>query len=276
MELLLLRASLTAALVASTGIVQARCGPRATGWLVGLPLTSLPFLLLVGLDEGPWFARATAGGIIVGQTTAVACCAAYAYVARRRGWLPSTAAGGVVAVLAGGLLVAWHAPLWAAVSVLAALLACALACWPRRPGSRSQGDGGARRWKRDVMLRTAIATACVVAATKASEDFGPEIAGALVAFPTVPLIHAAFTQRSTGSLASVQLIENMLTGMWCGGTFVLLVAATAGPMGILSACGVAVLGATLARLGARPLTTALIRLRVAARVRGRLRAWVSA
>lgn len=271
MELLVVRAALTAFVVASTSIVQARYGPRATGWLVGLPLTSLPFLTLVGLQQGPWLARATAGGVIVGQTTAVACCAAYAYVARKRGWPSATAAGAGVAVLAGGAMVAAHTPLWATVSLLAVLLACALACWPRRPFDPARERFRGERWKRDVAIRTVVATASVVLATKASGAFGPEVAGALVAFPTVPLVHAAFTQRATGSLASVRLIENMLIGMWCGATFVLLIAATAGPLDILPSCGIAACGAAVARIAARPLSRVLGRLQLAARLRGRLR-----
>ncbi|MQA01449.1 MAG: hypothetical protein GEV07_01545 [Streptosporangiales bacterium] len=268
MELLVFRALITALLVGTTSVVQARCGPKATGWLVGLPLTSLPFLLFVGIGEGAWMARSTAAGIVIGQVTAVACCAVYAYVARHRGWVAASCAAGAVAVCAGGGLVAWHLPWWCAVLLLGAFLAGTLACWPQ---IRSTSRTGHQRWKRDAFFRTAVATACVVVATKASGAFGPEVAGALVAFPTVPLIHAAFTQRATGTAASVQLIESMLTGMWCGGTFVLLVAAFAGPLDVLPSCAIAIGGAAIVRAVAAPLTRALTRLRLAARLRYRWR-----
>lgn len=275
-ELLLVRALLTAVVVAATSVVQVRLGPRATGWLIGLPLTSCPYLLLVGVEQGPWVARATAAGIIVGQTTAVACCAAYVHVAKRRGWLPATVVGAVVAVTASGVLVVAHAPLWVAVPVLAVLLVCALASWPRcargHTAGRADGDG----WRRDVVIRTVAATACIVAASESSGTFGPHVAGALTSFPTVNLILAAFTQRSMGRPASIQLVENMLTGMWCGGVFTLVVALTAGPLGTLAACGVALAGAVVAKAAARPLSRALLELDLAARLRGRVRARVNA
>lgn len=274
-ELLLVRAVLTAVIVALTSTVQVRCGPRATGWLLGLPLTSLPFLLLVGLQQGPWIARSTAAGIIVGQTTVVACCAAYAYVARKRGWPAATTVAAGVAVAASGTMVALHAPLWVVVPLLALILAGALALWPRAPRQASAADPS-RGWVRDVLVRTGAATGCVVVATAVSGSFGPHVAGALVTFPTVNLVLAAFTQRSMGSVASVQLIENMLAGMWCGGTFVFVVAATAGPLGILPACGVALAAAAIARALSRPLTRALPRIAPAAWLRGRIRERVNA
>jgi hypothetical protein len=275
-ELLAVRALLTALVVAATSVVQARLGPRASGWLIGLPLTSCPYLLLVGLDEGPWVARATAAGIIVGQTTSVACGAAYVHVARRRGWLPATAAGAVVAVVASAVLVLAKAPLWVAVPVLAVLLVCALACWPRyargHAGGPVEGDG----WRRDVVVRTVAATVCVVAASESSGPFGPHVAGALTSFPTVNLILAAFTQRSMGRLATISLVESMLTGTWCGGVFTLTVALTAGPMGTLGACGLALSAAVVAKAVTRPLSRALLELHLAARLRGRVRARVNA
>lgn len=275
-ELLLVRAVLTAVIVALTSTVQIRCGPRATGWLLGLPLTSLPFLLLVGLQQGPWTARSTAAGIIVGQTTVVACCAAYAYVARNRGWPAATAVAAGVAVVASGTMVALHAPLWVVVPLLGLILAGALALWPRAPRRAGSETGGSRGWVRDVLVRTGAATGCVVVATSVSGSFGPHVAGALVTFPTVNLVLAAFTQRSEGSVASMQLIENMLAGMWCGGTFVFVVAATAGPLGILPACGVALVAAAVARALSRPLTRALPRVAPAAWLRGRIRQRVNA
>jgi hypothetical protein len=76
MPLLVIKIVLSAALVAAATIVQRRYGHRASGFLVGLPITTAPYLMLVSIEHGAQFTTHSAQGVLQGQIALVLFIAA--------------------------------------------------------------------------------------------------------------------------------------------------------------------------------------------------------
>ena len=124
METLLLRLVLPPVTVILAGWVQHRLGPRHSGRLVGLPLTSGPFLVVLLLAEGPTPTVTAARGVVAGQLMVVGFAVAYALLSTTR-MRPGRVLAAVVPTVAA-LAAAAHAWLTAAPALgpsLAGLLA---------------------------------------------------------------------------------------------------------------------------------------------------------
>jgi hypothetical protein len=93
-SLLLLKLTITPAVIAFATLAARRFGPAVGGWLIGLPFTCGPVALFVALEHGPGFASKVATGFVAGITAQAAFVLGYVAVAARGGrWQVSLAAG---------------------------------------------------------------------------------------------------------------------------------------------------------------------------------------
>ena len=83
MALLILRFTLAPLTIFIATVVQRRFGHRSGGRVVGLPLTTGPFLVLIALTEGANATSIAAHGVVAGQIMVVLFCTTYAHVCRR-------------------------------------------------------------------------------------------------------------------------------------------------------------------------------------------------
>jgi hypothetical protein len=114
-------------------LVQRRLGPALGGRVVGLPLTTGPFLLLLCLGPGPIAAAHAADGVIAGQLSVVGFCVAYGHLAMRsRPWVALTCA--LAAAAAGAGASALIPITWLLVLVVLIAIATGLATWPAANG----------------------------------------------------------------------------------------------------------------------------------------------
>src|SRR5262245_18198318 len=113
-------------------MAQRRLGPLVGGRIIGLPLTTGPFLVLLCLLYDPAVARAAAVGVVPGTMVVVAYCLTYGRLAHRMSpkWTLATALGaGAIAGAAVGLV----RPVWLAATVVLVVIAIGLATWPIDP-----------------------------------------------------------------------------------------------------------------------------------------------
>jgi hypothetical protein len=241
---LVLKVTLTPLLVLTVSLVGRRWGPAVSGWLVGLPFTSGPVVLLLALDHGAVFAAAAAQGLLAGAISEVAYCLAYSWLARRWGW-PRTflASCGVfaAATLALQRITPPLAPLIA--GVLAALLLSLLA-FP----SDAAKHGETKRvesppW--EIPARMLLATGLVVLLTGLATAIGPRLSGLLAPFPVYGTILAIFTQRFAGPTAAARLLRGLVLGMFAFVSFAFVLAALLVRLGIAPAFLIACLAALL-------------------------------
>lgn len=247
---------LTPAIVVLSTLAGRRFGRIASGWLIGLPLTSGPITAIFAVEQGHRFAARAAVGSLGGAIGEVAFCVAYAAAARRRRWPGSVLAGTLG--FAAAALVLQAVPLDAdardvlplALTAAAALVA-GLALVPRvapRDGPQLLPS----RW--DVPARAVTATAFLLALTALATTLGPGLSGLLAVYPLYTVVLAAFAQRLEGPAGAVQVLRGLMVGLF---SFVCFYATLALALGGLQTAGAFALafGAalTVQALSLRPL-----------------------
>lgn len=240
MGVLVLKLVLCPTLVTAASMVQRRWGHVLGGRLVGLPLTTGPFMLFLGLQYGVDVAARGAAGVIAGQMAVVAFTRAYAGLAARRSWGVSLAGAAVTSLAATAVVAVLPIPLWTLLLVVAVSLGAALATCPR-------GDAAARavgvpaRW--ELPLRVGLVATLVVTLTGSALVLGERLAGILATLPVIASVLAPTTHRSVGPAAAQGLVRGVLASMWASVAFAATVAYTVQRLGLWLSLSLAVLTA---------------------------------
>ena len=232
MELLLLRLAITPTLVGLVALVQRRFGDRLGGRLVGFPLTTAPFLLVLCLTHGAALTAAAAHGVVVGQISVVLFCLTYARLAPYvRPWvaLAVSLVGGTSCVL--GL--ATVASTWVAAAIVLTFIGFALLTWPVVPPGATSTARTEGRW--ETPLRMTVAGTVVAALTGAARVLGPELAGVLSTAPVILSVLTPTTHRAAGSPAARLLLRGAVTSMPASVMFSAVLASTLTRVGTWSA-----------------------------------------
>lgn len=205
---LALRLLLTPLVVWLASVVARRLGPGAGGRLVGLPLTTGPFLVVLALADGPGLAAAAARGVVAGQISVVAFCATYAHLARRSRPRPALAAALGTGLLAALLLTLVSATWVAAAIVVAAIVVC-LHTWP--PSAATPTHATPRRW--ETPMRVTVSGSVVAGLSGAAKVVGPQLAGLLSTAPVILSVMTPSTHRAAGPSAAVALTRGAVASM---------------------------------------------------------------
>ena len=208
MALLLLKLTLAPGLVAATTLAGRRWGPRAAGWLGGLPVVVGPILLAFALERGDAFAAHAAARALLGLLSLTFFVLAYGWSARVMGWLPAAALGWLAFGIATFALEHVDVPNWVALALVCASFAAAAVLLPRAPAEPSSG---APRF--DLLLRAGATAALVLLLTGLAGALGPRLSGLLASFPVLATVLAAFTHAQDGPAAAAQLLRGFVTGL---------------------------------------------------------------
>lgn len=240
MTAVLLQLSMPALLIAGASAAQRRWGPRVGGILTGLPITSLPLILLIALAHGDRFAARAAGAGLEG--TVAQAVAMWVLAAASYRWRPL--AGLAVSLVAFAATVALVELLPGLPTLLGAAagtgaFALALLTWPRSPSPVRSGRPPTPR--RELPTRMALAAGFALAITEASGGLGAHLAGLIGSLPVIALIMAVLTARDQGAPAAAKFLRGVTGGSFAvvsalavlawdlpaGHTFVAFVAAAA-------------------------------------------------
>ena len=213
MDTLLLKLTITPALIAAATLVGRRFGPVVSGWLVGLPLTSAPVVFFVALAHGNAFAAQVAYGILLGTIAQSFLILAYAHVAARDSkpnWVWSLVAGIIAFVCIALVVQRLSLPLIPTFVLVVAIVVLVLLLMPRvhAPPAREERPSA---W--DLPARMLVATALVLGLTQLSGVIGPRWTGLLSPFPVYGTILAVFAHRESGGAAAVGVVRGLQTGM---------------------------------------------------------------
>ncbi len=244
MTLLVLRFAVAPLLVVGGTQAQRRLGHALSGLLIGLPLTSLPLLWLVGLHLGARFAGNMAAAALAGTAAQSIVTWTYARVARRQ---PATrtmvTALSAFAATCGVIYVARPSVMVSALLGTAALLA-ALRFWPRdTPGELPDAPGRYR-----VGLRVLLAATFTLLITGLAGMMGPEAAGLVTAVPVLTLVMAFVTQRELGGEAAARFLHGVLKGSFSVVASLLVLSAVLPSGRLLLAFGAAVAAALIVQM----------------------------
>jgi hypothetical protein len=233
---LVLKLVLVPVLIGFVSMAEHRWGPAVSGWLIGLPLTAAPVVLILALEQGIGFAIKTSQGTILGYISQGVFCLVYAWLSSRYNW-PSTVLLGwgaffTVTVALNGVSV----PLIICFTGVVAFLLLILKLFPKTALVASRRK--ASSWQ--IPIRILAATAMVLLITAFAAWLGPQLSGLLVAFPVYATVLAVSIQRSQGATPVVQLLHGIVVGSFTAATFFLAVAAIMGNFGIFLAFALAI------------------------------------
>ena len=231
MESIVLRLVLPPLTVLVAGWLQRRVGPRLSGRLVGLPLTSGPLVLVLLLAEGTPTAVTAAQGVLAGQLMVVGFTTAYALgsstAARARSVLAAALA---LVVLLGAVahLVIGRMP-WTVGLLVVPLALVALRLWA--PTSE-QADGSAGGPSVPQLLARAGVTGVLVATLSTSSRLiGAGLSGVLASVPLVIAVVSPATHRDAGAGTARAMLRGTLTVVPGTATFAAVLAIALAPLG---------------------------------------------
>ena len=199
---------LTPLLVGGASLAQRRWGPRVSGWIVALPLTTGPIVLFVAIEQGPAVGASVAHGAMAGVLAGVGFCLAYAWLAGRWPWHVCLLAA-AIAFAAVGLLTPWTPPPATWVLAVGAIL-LGLRLLPDWPVP----DAVAVRlpaW--DVPARVIVATVLVLGISAAAPIVGGDRAGLIATFPVYASVLATFSHKLVGPAGAVEVLRGLLIGL---------------------------------------------------------------
>ena len=243
--ILALKLVLTPAVMVGATLAGRRWGGAVSGWLIGLPLTSGPLVLVLALQHGRLFAAHTATGSLSGAIAEAAFCAGYAAGARR-GWrtaLACASAGfAAVAVVVQALPLAPGIALVPLVAAALVALAAALAFLPPFP-ERTDARVHPTRW--DLPARAAVAAGVVLVLAAAATTIGARLTGLLAVYPLYSAVLASFAHRLEGRAAAIGLLRGLLVGLFSFTAFYSVLALTLPRVGTAAAFASAIAAALM-------------------------------
>jgi hypothetical protein len=200
---------LTPSVMAGATLAGRRWGNAVSGWLIGLPLTSGPLVLVLALEHGRHFAARTAVGSLSGAIAEAAFCVGYAFGPR----VPLVTAS--LAFAAAGVAVG-ALPLAALAVLVPVALVLGLLLLPPFP-ARTRIHVRPPRW--DLPARLVVASGVVVVLTALATTIGARLTGLLAVYPLYSAVLAAFAHRLEGRAAAVGLLRGLLVGLFSFAAF---------------------------------------------------------
>ncbi len=211
---ILLRIGLTPIAFVLVSKAQSRFGDWIGGRLIGLPLTTGPFLLTVCLTTPRLTAAHAASGVTTGQMAVVVFCSGYAWTARRMPPLRATAASLSLALAAVGGL-STFAGTWSAAGAVWLVIAASLLLWPWARGDSRAGALDIPQSSRSApMLQRALISTCVVATMSTLVPIlGARPAGIISSAPILLSIMLPGAHRRTGPAGAAAMARGTIVSM---------------------------------------------------------------
>ncbi|MEV8505667.1 hypothetical protein AB0368_12685 [Actinoplanes sp. NPDC051475] len=216
---------LAPAVMATAALIERRLGPAAAGWIAALPVAFAVAVVAVAADTTPNAAASMALSAATHLLAQVAFGVAFARVLRRGGLVFGIGAG-AVAYLVCSVLV-WYLPDALSIGVAVG----ALAAGPRLMPAGQLRRPAPRHWSSTAL--TCLSAAVVVGFAVVSRRLaGPDIAGAIAAFPTMCTTLTVVTVARDGASAGIHALGGLVRSLPCYFAFCLVVAFSAPVVGI--------------------------------------------
>jgi hypothetical protein len=236
MNIVILKLALTPVLIGAVSMAGRRWGQAIGGWLVGLPLTSGPVVLILALASGTAFATTASASILSAMVAYGAFCLAYAWLARHWRWHITLPAA--ILVFLGGTALSQAVTVPLGILIPADLATLVLALWLMPPTNANAKIPSSPRW--DLPARMIVATTFVLLLTGFSTTLGPRLTGLLTPFPLYGSILAAFAHQQQGAEAAARVLHGLLLGLFAFVGFFTTLAIALVPLGIGGAFALAI------------------------------------
>ena len=208
-SLLLLKLFLAPIFVALVGFIQRRWGDGIGGRLIGLPLTTGPFIFIIYLQEGGAFAARAAHGVLTGQIALIIFSWGYAKRALVSSWWAGLLEGTFACLIIGYLSTSVNIPLLLLLPLLTALWLLAMRFWPLYDTSKRANF--APSW--ELPARIGVTVLLILTLTGFASALGPRVSGALSTYPVIISVLGAFSQRRFGPHSTVATLRGLVEAL---------------------------------------------------------------
>jgi len=190
-------------------ILQSRYSARMGGLFLGLPLTTGPFVLIVGLQEGQSFAKAAAVGVLIGQLSLIVFSYVYALAAGNLKWGRAITVATIAVCISGYIFNQINFSDIGAIISLFFLWAIALALFPayEKPVDKVT----APKWELPVRLLTTMVLILVL--TGVANTLGSRVSGALSTYPVIISVLGAFSHRRNGPAHLISTLQALIQAL---------------------------------------------------------------
>ncbi|MGH2835813.1 MAG: hypothetical protein ACRDKD_06330 [Solirubrobacteraceae bacterium] len=253
---ILLRIGLTPIAFALVSKAQSRFGDWVGGRLIGLPLTTGPFLLTVCMTSSRTTAAHAAAGVTNGQMAVVIFCTGYAWMARQMRPLRATLTS-LAFALAAVVALSSVASIWSAASAVWIVIAASLMLWPWAQDRGTENARAAQASSATMLQRAAISTCVVATMSTLVPILGAHLAGVLSSAPVLLSIMLPGTHRQTGAAGAAAMARGTIVSMAATVAFSATLAATLPHMSVWAALLVSA-GVLCALFAATPLLDRLV------------------
>lgn len=205
-SLLLLKLFLAPFFVVLISFIQRRWGDHMGGRLLGLPLTTGPFILIIYFQEGSSFAAHAAHGVLVGQIALITFSWSYAVSALKMSWAPALTLGTISCIATGAVMTSFEIPLVVLLPLLIGIWFTAVKFWPDYSSQPRKLDPP--RW--ELPARLVVTVLVILLLTGFARILGPRMAGALSTYPVIISVLGAFSHRRFGPNATVATMRGLI------------------------------------------------------------------
>ena len=252
MNTLLLKLILTPSLIGAASLAGRRWGDSISGWIIALPLTTVPITFFLALTHGTAFGATAAAGTLAGGLSQSAFILTFALLAHRWKWLPTLTASTLAFAAFTAVLQQLTLPIIPLYVLVFLVFLLVLMVLPRQTHPEAATEGLPSKW--DIPLRMVIATVFVVLITSLAPGFGPRLTGLVSPFPLITSILAVFALEQHGADAAVSVLRGVTMGLFSFASFFFVLGILLVPAGIL----VAFIAAILVELVSQAITLWLI------------------
>jgi len=196
-NIFLLKLVVTPTLMFLVSRIARRWGGMLGGLVAGLPITSGPIVVFIGVEQGTAFAAQTAAGALSGLAAVLFTYFFYLCVSRRLGIAAACVASLLFFAACSWGFLQIGSPLVALIAGLAAIVA--VVCFPQ--SSRETAEAALRAaqpsaW--DIPVRMVTATSMLLIITASAHILGPHLAGILSPIPVIAWPLTIFTHAQGG------------------------------------------------------------------------------
>jgi len=192
-----------------TSILQGKYGTRLSGLFISLPLTTGPFLLIIGIQEGRSFAKTAAHGVLVGQLSLIIFCFIYALAAGKLGWQSSIGIATIAVWLSGYVFNLIKFSNLGIVLTLFFLWAISIGLFPKH--EKPQDKIVIPKW--ELPVRLVITVILILLLSETANILGSKVSGSLSTYPIIITVLGAFSHRRNGSKYLISTLHAIMQAL---------------------------------------------------------------
>jgi uncharacterized membrane protein len=193
-------------MVLGTHYLQKNYGHRIGGRLIGLPITTGPFILIICLQEGRSFGAHVAHGVLLGQIALAIFCWSYATVSLKSDWATSIGIATLIVLITGYFVTQLR--ITTAQSLVSLLIVWTLAMkyWPLSKLDTPKIQSP--KW--ELPARIFVTFFLLYFLSSLAPHLGPKVSGALSTYPVIASVVSAFNHRRYGPAATLATLKGLM------------------------------------------------------------------